>query len=689
MIEKNFNFFFNPVSKVKGIGPKIKKLFNEKKIDTNIDLIFNFPYGLIDRTHCPKLNNLEIGKISTIFVKVRKHNFPRIRRLPNTVQCFDETGEINIVFFNSRENYIKEILPINSEVIISGKVNFYKNKYQITNPDYATSINNEEKVTKIMPTYASLKGISNKTINKIYENIIKEIPDVPEWHRDHIIKNNKWFSFKDSLIQLHNPKKIEDLDKNSLTYERISFDEIFSNLLIFAQIKKKIATIYKKPKLFSSDQKLKLIKNLSFTLTKDQETIIKEIDDSLKSDKKMIRLLQGDVGSGKTIISIITGLNVVAAGYQVALMCPTEILATQHLNLIRSLTKGQDINVEILSSGINKKRQIEIKKELVEGKINFLIGTHSLFQETVSFSNLGLIIIDEQHKFGVRQRINLSDKGGVNCDVLLMSATPIPRTLILSTYGDMDISTLKEKPFKKTTIVTNIIPEKKIPDLINLIKKKIESDQQIYWICPLIEESTKVNLTPVLERFKYITKFFPENVAVMHGNLKNDEKNIVMKNFLQKKFSILISTTVVEVGVDNPNANTIIIENSERFGLAQLHQLRGRVGRGIENGECILVYSKSISENGKKRLKILKESNDGFYISEQDLKLRGFGDIIGYKQSGQKDFIVADPMFHSHLFELAKQETDFYTQANLPIEKFNVLLKFFKKDKILNIIDSG
>ncbi len=689
MIEKNFNFFFNPVSKVKGIGPKIKKLFNEKKIDTNIDLIFNFPYGLIDRTHCPKLNNLEIGKISTIFVKVRKHNFPRIRRLPNTVQCFDETGEINIVFFNSRENYIKEILPINSEVIISGKVNFYKNKYQITNPDYVTSINNEEKVTKIMPTYASLKGISNKTINKIYENIIKEIPDVPEWHRDHIIKNNKWFSFKDSLIQLHNPKKIEDLDKNSLTYERISFDEIFSNLLIFAQIKKKIATIYKKPKLFSSDQKLKLIKNLPFTLTKDQETIIKEIDDSLKSDKKMIRLLQGDVGSGKTIISIINGLNVVAAGYQVALMCPTEILATQHLNLIRSLTKGQDINVEILSSGINKKRQIEIKKELVEGKINFLIGTHSLFQETVSFSNLGLIIIDEQHKFGVRQRINLSDKGGVNCDVLLMSATPIPRTLILSTYGDMDISTLKEKPFKKTTIVTNIIPEKKIPDLINLIKKKIESKQQIYWICPLIEESTKVNLTPVLERFKYITKFFPENVAVMHGNLKNDEKNIVMKNFLQKKFSILISTTVVEVGVDNPNANTIIIENSERFGLAQLHQLRGRVGRGIENGECILVYSKSISENGKKRLKILKESNDGFYISEQDLKLRGFGDIIGYKQSGQKDFIVADPMFHSHLFELAKQETDFYTQANLPIEKFNLLLKFFKKDKILNIIDSG
>ena len=261
MIEKNFNFFFNPISKTKGIGPKIQKLFNEKKIESNIDLIFNFPYGLIDRTHCPRLNNLEIGKISTIFVKVKKHNFPRIRRLPNTVQCFDDTGEINIVFFNSRENYIKEILPLNSEVIISGKINFYKNKYQITNPDYVTSVNNEDKVSKIMPTYSSLKGVSNKTINKIYENITKNIPDVPEWHRDIVMQNNNWSSFKDSLIQLHNPKKIEDINKNSLAYERISFDEIFSNLLIFSQIKKKNLSIYKKPKVFSSEYKLKQHKN--------------------------------------------------------------------------------------------------------------------------------------------------------------------------------------------------------------------------------------------------------------------------------------------------------------------------------------------------------------------------------------------------------------------------------------------
>ena len=689
MIDKNINFFFNPISKTKGIGPKIQKLFNEKKIESNADLIFNFPYGLIDRTHCPKLNNLEIGKISTVFIKVKKYNFPRIRRLPNTVQCFDDTGEINIVFFNSRENYIKEILPLNNEVIVSGKINFYKNKYQITNPDYITSINNEDKISKIMPTYSSLKGISNKTINKIYENIAKQIPDVPEWHRDFVIKNNKWSSFKDSLIQLHNPKSLEDLNKNSLAYERISFDEIFSNLLVFSQIKKKNLTVYKKPKSFSSEFKLKILNKLPFTLTKDQENIVNEIEVSLKKDRKMLRLLQGDVGSGKTIISIISAINVIASGYQVALMCPTEILATQHLNFIKKITQELNIRVEILSSAVNKKKQIEIKKDLENGKINFLIGTHSLFQDTVIFKNLGLIIIDEQHKFGVKQRINLSEKGGLNCDVLLMSATPIPRTLILSTYGDMDISTLREKPFKKTKIITNVIAENKIPDLINLIKNKIEKKQQIYWICPLIDESKKVKLTPVIERFEFLKKYFPENIAVMHGNLKNEEKANVMKDFIDKKFSILISTTVVEVGVDNQNANTIIIENSERFGLAQLHQLRGRVGRGTEDGECILIYSKSISENGKKRIKILKESNDGFYISEQDLKLRGFGDIIGYKQSGEKDFIVADPMYHSHLFELAKQETDFYNKENLPIDKFNLLLKFFKKDKILNIIDTG
>jgi ATP-dependent DNA helicase RecG len=580
-------------------------------------------------------------------------------------------------------------LPLNNEVIVSGKINFYKNKYQITNPDYITSINNEDKISKIMPTYSSLKGISNKTINKIYENIAKQIPDVPEWHRDFVIKNNKWSSFKDSLIQLHNPKSLEDLNKNSLAYERISFDEIFSNLLVFSQIKKKNLTVYKKPKSFSSEFKLKILNKLPFTLTKDQENIVNEIEVSLKKDRKMLRLLQGDVGSGKTIISIISAINVIASGYQVALMCPTEILATQHLNFIKKITQELNIRVEILSSGVNKKKQIEIKKDLENGKINFLIGTHSLFQDTVIFKNLGLIIIDEQHKFGVKQRINLSEKGGLNCDVLLMSATPIPRTLILSTYGDMDISTLREKPFKKTKIITNVIAENKIPDLINLIKNKIEKKQQIYWICPLIDESKKVKLTPVIERFEFLKKYFPENIAVMHGNLKNEEKANVMKDFIDKKFSILISTTVVEVGVDNQNANTIIIENSERFGLAQLHQLRGRVGRGTEDGECILIYSKSISENGKKRIKILKESNDGFYISEQDLKLRGFGDIIGYKQSGEKDFIVADPMYHSHLFELAKQETDFYNKENLPIDKFNLLLKFFKKDKILNIIDTG
>jgi len=338
-------------------------------------------------------------------------------------------------------------------------------------------------------------------------------------------------------------------------------------------------------------------------------------------------------------------------------------------------------------SAENKKKKI-IHQDLMNGKINFIVGTHALFQEKVNFLNLGLIIIDEQHKFGVKQRLELIEKGGDNCDLLLMTATPIPRTLILSTYGDMDVSSLKNKPFTKTKTTTNVISNKKINEVIYFLKEKIKENDQIFWVCPLIDESKKLILSNVEARFNFLKKHF-EKINFLHGKLSYEEKKIIMNDFLNKKIDVLVATTVVEVGIDNPNANTIVIENAERFGLSQLHQLRGRVGRGSANGECILVYSDGISENGKKRLKIIKESNDGFYIAEEDLKLRGFGDIIGFKQSGEKDFIIADPFYHSHLFDVAQKEIEYYEKNDLSFKKFELLLKFFKKDKIHNIISSG
>lgn len=685
---QNQNFFFNSIIKNKGIGPKINKYFNEKKIENNLDLLFNLPYGVIDRSNCPKLNQLEAGTVATLVVKVRKYNFPRIRKLPSTVFCYDQTGEINVVFFNSRETYIKEILPLESEVVISGKIGVYKNKFQITNPDYVVPLDNLSKINKIMPTYSSIKGISNKTINKIYEGLIEAIPEIAEWHRKDFLTLNNFKGFRDSLVDLHKPKNTQDVLKNSISYERLSMDEIFSNLLIFYEIKKNNLKKKKKKKNFSEILKEIIIQNLNFKLTDDQISIISEIEKDLLSEKRMLRLLQGDVGSGKTIISLITSANVIQSGHQVALMAPTEILVNQHLNLAKKLFLNTNIVIESLTGTSDLKKKNIIHQNLMNGKINFIIGTHALFQEKVNFFNLGLVIIDEQHKFGVKQRLELSEKGGDNCDLLLMTATPIPRTLILSTYGDMDVSSLKNKPFTKTKTTTDAISNKKINEVIYFLKEKIKKNDQIFWVCPLIDESKKLILSNVQTRYNFLKKHF-EKIHFLHGQLSNEEKKIIMNDFLNKKIDVLVATTVVEVGIDNPNANTIVIENAERFGLSQLHQLRGRVGRGTVDGNCILVYSDGISENGKKRLKIMKESYDGFFIAEEDLKLRGFGDIIGFKQSGEKDFIIADPLYHSHLFDIAQKEIEYYEKNNLSFKKFEMLLKFFKKDKIHNIISSG
>ena len=352
--------------------------------------------------------------------------------------------------------------------------------------------------------------------------------------------------------------------------------------------------------------------------------------------------------------------------------------------------KNEDSNIELLTSKIKSSEQINIRTLLSENKIDLVIGTHSLFQEKTIFKNLGLIVIDEQHKFGVQQRINLSLKGSLNTDVLLMTATPIPRTLILTNYGDMDISTISEKPFNQTKINTLAKPAEKMEDILNFVKKRLDENDQIYWVTPLIEESEKLKLTPAVKRHEYLQKKLNVEVGLVHGAMKSDEKDRIMQDFIKGKIKVIVSTTVIEVGIDNQNANTMIIENCERFGLSQLHQLRGRVGRGKVDAYCLLLYSKNIGVNGKKRIQILKSSLDGFYISEEDLKLRGFGDIIGYKQSGEKDFIIADPVYHSDLFEIAKKEIENLQNKNIKIEThFNQLLKIFKKDRVLNIIDTG
>ncbi len=678
------DFIFQNVIKLQGVGPQLSKYLKRKKIEKIKDIILNLPYSETDRSKISNLNNLEVGKIQTIKVLVKKLNFPRIRNLPNRIFCEDETGSINIVYFNSREGYLRKIFPLNTWVIVSGKVNYYNKRYQITNPDYVTSEDKQSYVLKNIPKYNLTKGINEKKYRLISEQITHNLPKIEDWLNNDFISSNNLLNWNDAINRLHNSD--EGKNSQSKSYRRLVFDEICANFITLSQ-NRKIIKKRKNIKNFSETLSKKIIKILPFKLTIGQQEVLKEINQDLKSKMRMFRILQGDVGCGKTIVALISLVNVIEANYQCALMGPTEILSLQHFRLAKQIFKDTNIKIEFLSSKTNRDKKKIILENLKKGKIDLLIGTHTLFQKKINFKKLGYIVIDEQHKFGVKQRSDLALKGGDNCDVLLMSATPIPRTMMMSLYGDMDISKIKEKPSVRKKITTLSKPENKINELWIYLNKQLKEGNQVFWVCPLIEESKILDYSSVKKKFNLINEMFPNKVGLIHGALEKYEKEKVLKDFLEKKISILVSTTVIEVGIDFPNANLIIIENSNKFGLAQLHQLRGRVGRGEKKGTCILLFKEGLSKNAVKRIKILKQSDDGFFIAEEDMKLRGFGDLIGYQQSGIKNFRFADPVIHKDLFDLAEK----YVRQNeqkINHKKYNFLLKLFDKAEIININES-
>ncbi len=674
----DYDFLVSDISSIKGIGTKTTKLFKKKNINTVFDLLWSLPRDYTDRTQISKINELQLGKVQTLVVNVEKYSFPRIRNLPNKVICGDETGKLECIFFNSYEGYIRKILPLKSKVTISGKISFYKNKYQITNPTHvSTDIN---KIKKIHSSYSLTEGLSEKKYLNIVNTVLEKLPDLDEWHDKSVLNKFQNISWKESIQKLHDPKNI---NKKGPFFDRLAFDEILSSFLISSKVRKSIKKIKKIKKKFNVDTGNFITKKLNFNLTVDQINSINEINKDLKSNQKMFRLLQGDVGSGKTIVSLIASLNVISSGFQVSLMAPTEILAQQHLRLARKLFP-KNVKIEILTSKTDNKERKKIISDLSLNKINFLIGTHSLFQDKIQFKKLGLIIIDEQHKFGVKQRKKLSDKGGVNCDVLVMSATPIPRTMIMTAFGDMDKSIIRTKPRNRKDVITYSKPDNKINEIILFIKKLIKIGEQIFWVCPLIEESKKLDHQSSIKRYEILKKIFNKKVGLLHGSLKKEEKDKILTDFLERKIDILVSTTVIEVGIDFPNASAIIIENANKFGLSQLHQLRGRVGRGEKQSYCILLFKSTLSENAKKRINILKKNNDGFKISEEDMKLRGYGELLGFKQSGLHSFRLADPVQNENLFLLAEKEINRIENNDTDLNKYNTLLKLYDRADILN-----
>tara|TARA_Y100000591_G_scaffold309903_1_gene311696 strand:- start:4856 stop:6892 length:2037 start_codon:yes stop_codon:yes gene_type:complete len=672
-------YLLSNINNINGIGSKTANLLKKKNINTVFDLLWNLPRDYIDRSNILKINELQIGKVQTLKVLIKKYNFPRKRSLPNRVLCEDETGKIDCVFFNSYEGYIRKILPLNQLVTISGKINFYNKKYQIINPTHISS--DENSIKKIELKYSLTDGLNEKKYQKIINHVLQNLPDLKEWLNKDILEKFNNISWKKSIIQLHDPN---NLNKKGDFLNRLIFDEILSHFLISSSIRRKIKKIKKVKKKFDNKPIIYIKDKINYTLTNDQLKSLNEINSDLKSDKKMFRLLQGDVGSGKTIVALIACLNVIQSKFQAAFMAPTEILAKQHYDLAKKVF-SDDIRVELLTGKTEYKKKKIILDDLYSGKIDFLIGTHSLFQNKIKYKKLGLIIIDEQHKFGVRQRKKLSDKAGKNCDVLVMSATPIPRTMIMTIYGDMDTSIIRSKPKNRKEITTYSKDDKNIDHVIKFISKQISNGNQIFWVCPLIEQSKKVDHQSSVERYKILKKIF-NNVGLLHGGLDKIEKEKILFNFLNKKIDIIVSTTVIEVGIDFPNANVIIIENANKFGLSQLHQLRGRVGRGSKESFCILMFRNNLSDNAKKRIKILKSSNDGFKISEEDMKLRGYGDLLGFKQSGIKSFRLADPLINENLFFLAEKEIKRIESKNEDFDKYLSLLKLYDRADILNDI---
>ncbi len=679
-----YSLFSNIIS-IKGIGPKYAKLIERLCGKYLVDLIFHKPVAYIDRRNSPKIINLKNDTIATLIVKVDSHTPAFNKRMPYRITCSDETGLISIVYFNIRGPYIKKILPIGSTRVISGKIETYKDSFQMTHPHHIADVNDLNKIKSIECIYPLTAGLTSRSIQKAINSSLEKVDELPEWINGSILKKNNWMTWGKSVRKLHNPDKIYE-NHSSPHLERLVFDELLSHQLTIRLIKNKINKI-KGNKLekkgILTDQLKEL---LDFELTNDQLKTIDEISRDLSSENKMLRLLQGDVGSGKTIVALFSILQSIENQKKSVLMAPTELLAEQHFNTIEKFTTKLDLTCSLITSSNKKNHNF---------KADILIGTHALFQENVEFKDIGIVVIDEQHKFGVHQRILLSEKVGNECDVLLMTATPIPRTLELASYGDMDISRIHEKPKNRKAIITKSININKIENLKEALLKKIKNNEKIYWVCPLVDDSEKLSLQSVNSRLSDLKEFFDGDlVDMVHGQMSQEQKNKIMSKFTRGSIKILIATSVIEVGIDDPDATVMIIENAERFGLSQLHQLRGRVGRGKNQSSCILLFYGPLTDTAKRRIKIMKETNDGFRIAEEDLDIRGSGEILGSKQSGIPNFRLSNLDIHKHLLEMAREEA-LKIVDNDPLLKtdqgkaLKTLLHLFKNEVAIDYLKSG
>jgi ATP-dependent DNA helicase RecG len=694
------NPLFATLSALPGIGPKLEKVFarllvREGEQPRLIDLLFHLPTGFVDRRNQPKLSEVTPDTVVTVAVTVERHRPPPPHRprAPYNIDASDDTNTLTITYFNARKDYLEKLLPEGELRYVSGIATLYDGHLQMLHPDRVVDAENFAKLPLIDPVYPMTEGLHPNQVRKALDLALERIPALPEWQDAAWLERNRYPDFAEALRSIHRPETVEALQPNSPAWSRLAYDELLAGQLALALLR---AHMRKRPGHGSAAEGLlreKVIAALPYSLTPSQARAVTDIVADLAQPHRMLRLLHGDVGSGKTVVALLAAATVIEAGRQAALMAPTEILARQHLATIAPLAAKAGIRVAILTGRERGRERPEILAALAAGDIDLIVGTHALFQDDVAFRDLALAVVDEQHRFGVHQRLALTRKGEA-VDLLVLTATPIPRTLVLTYFGDMDVSELREKPAGRQKIDTRAIALSRLAEVEDAVARALDEGRRAYWVCPLVEESETTDLAAAEERFKALKQRFGDAVDLVHGRMRGADKDAAMARFAKGETRLLVATTVIEVGVDVPEASVMVIEHAERFGLAQLHQLRGRIGRGTERSTCLLLYKAPLGVTAKARLAILRETDDGFRIAEEDLRLRGEGDVLGTRQSGMPGFRIARIEFHGKLLSAARDDAALMLSRDPKLQTprgaaLRDLLYLFARDEAIRLLGAG
>ncbi|WP_084364346.1 ATP-dependent DNA helicase RecG [Rhizobium sp. RU36D] len=692
---------FSPLSSLTGVGPKLAQLLatllgREDAEDARVvDLLFLAPHRLIDRRHQPGIAYAQEGAVVTVVGDVIRHLPPPAGKsnLPYRIILQDDTGELALTFFKVKGNWLEKAAPLDERLMVSGKVEWFNGRASMVHPDYMVRESEAGNLPMVEPVYPLTAGLSPKMLRKAVENALTRLPDFPEWIDPSLVSKQGFAPARQSFEQLHHPRDDRDADPQAPARRRLAYDEFLAGQVSLAMVRAKLRRVAGTPIVPTGKLSSKILAALPFSPTRSQSEAVADILRDMASDQRMLRLLQGDVGAGKTLVALLAMAAAIEGGGQAVLMAPTEILARQHYATISKLAAAAGVTVEVLTGRTKGREREAITERIASGAAQIIIGTHALFQDSVIYNNLLLAVVDEQHRFGVHQRLRLTAKG-ISPHMLVMTATPIPRTLVLAAFGDMDVSKLTEKPAGRKPIQTVTVPTDRIEDIVERLRVAVAEGKKAYWICPLVEETEESELMSAEERHAVLSMMIGAPVGLVHGRMSGPDKDAAMLAFKNGETRLLVATTVVEVGVDVPDATIMVIEHAERFGLAQLHQLRGRVGRGAEASSCILLYKGPLSENGRARLSILRDSEDGFLIAEEDLKLRGEGELLGTRQSGTPGFRIASLEHHGDLLEIARKDAAYLLERDPDLisergDAVRTLLYLHRRDEAIRFLRAG